>query len=103
MQFLEIAKRAETFQIRRVGVHTHPVEGFNLNGVTWQLGDIGEVARLPGESHASTHGKRPFGNRPIGSVCTQSIEDKKENENAGHESGPLKRAYTILGGAFYKP
>src|SRR5688572_8548022 len=91
MQFFEIAQRAKTFQIGRVSVHTNPIESFNLSGVTWQLGNIGEVTRLPENADASTHGKRPFRNRPLGSVRTQSVEDEKQNENAAHESVPLKR------------
>src|SRR6185503_12967376 len=72
-----------------VGVHSHPVESFKLNGVSRQLGNISQVARLSGKPHTAPHGKRPFGNRPVGSVCSQGVKEENENEHTRHNSEPL--------------
>ncbi len=99
MQFFEMRRALRRSRSGGSAVHTYPIEGFNLNGVTWQPGDVGKIARLSGKPHASAHGKRPFGNRPVGTVRSQGgkNEKKNEDENARHELRVLSSLQVIPG------
>src|SRR5262249_10103619 len=91
MQLSQIAQRTETLQIWRIGVHTHPIEHFNLEGAVWQLRDIGDVMRFPNDPQTSTHRQCPFSDIPVWSIHSHSIQNESENKKATHDSVKTNR------------
>ena len=65
MQLLQVRQAAQSLEIRWIDIHAEPVQNFELDIASRQVGNVGVAPRLAGKTDAAAHRQGPFRHVPV--------------------------------------